>query len=177
MTSGEGIQRWPNCSVYVGAWKNHVYDGFGTLWNTSEDWKASRQMGESRQPMYVGNWAGGDREGLGTLMWEQDQCEYSDEGRTVYKRRAGLRKMYNGSLKDGLFNGEGTLLLRGAETAMLVSAASQATRRSSGDQGLGLVKLRAPQLHPGEMVNFKGTFGGDYQQVYGDFVSYTYDKV
>jgi hypothetical protein len=80
--------------------------------------------------------------------------------------------MYNGAFKDGLFNGEGILLLRGAETAMLV----QAGRAKKLDTGLGLAKLRAPQLAPSELVNFKGTFGGDYQETYEQFFANQYDK-
>merc|ERR1719174_576819 len=33
MRQGYGIQRWATGQVYVGNWKNHVYEGEGTLWS------------------------------------------------------------------------------------------------------------------------------------------------
>ena len=115
MRNGEGIQRWPNGQVYVGSWKNHVYDGEGTLWADSD----------KTIPVYVGQWSDGVRRGFGTLSWEQDQSDYTEHARSLYARRAGTRRTYHGEFQHGLLNGEGTMLLRGAETKMLVNAATK----------------------------------------------------
>jgi len=171
MRNGTGTQRWPNGQVYSGGWKNHVYDGEGQLWWNFGDYENHKQQRDTLQqgvPIYTGMWQKGNRHGVGCLNWEQDQYDVSEK-KLAFSRthHSGIKKCYYGEFVEGLFNGRGTLILKGA--------VSQALPTNTSDKKWDLKRVPHPQVHPTKLLRFEGNFESDWQEVYREFIRENYD--
>ena len=89
---GKGKVKWDNGDTYDGEWKNGLKEGYGVYqWSNGDryegEWDADTMEGQGKQEYML-------------ARWEREAFSFD-----------GVRAIYQGSFANGLWNGEGLLIL------------------------------------------------------------------
>lgn len=136
--SGHGVMTWPEGSKYMGQFEHDKANGEGTLLRTDGS-------------VYKGHFSEDSMSGEGCMRWT-DGGEYL--GQFVANRRDGRGKMlwvtgrwksYEGSWKDSLQHGHGTLIDRNDRIFNGLFQTGRLVRWTDGNEGK--LEESAPELH------------------------------